>query len=150
MNWNSRITEKMTELGITKAEFSRRVGVSGPTVTEWENGKIKTIKGKNLVKAASVLRVSPEWLLTGRGESSVFTASENRADYGGYAELNAAWDLLTDDERTDFLQQIKACAAHNQAAYEQLSVRKRTVNVNERRMAKAGISFTDRREKKNG
>jgi transcriptional regulator with XRE-family HTH domain len=151
MNWNKRITEKRTEIGMSKAEFSRRVGVSGATVTDWENGVIKTLAGENLVKAASVLHVSPEWLLKGKGEpDTVLVASEDRAEYSVYAELNAAWDLLTDTERADFLQKIQACAAHNKAVMENLSIRARTVNVRERRLAQAGISFTDRRETKNG
>lgn len=66
MNWNRRITERRTAIGLSKAEFSRRVGVSGPTVTDWENGVIKTLAGENLLKAAAVLEVTPEWLLTGR------------------------------------------------------------------------------------
>lgn len=56
-----------TNLGITKSAFSRLVGVSTATTTDWESGTIKMIDGRNLVKAAEVLKVTPEWLMTGKG-----------------------------------------------------------------------------------
>ena len=68
MNWNERITIAREALGIKKAEFSRRVGVSTATTADWETGVIKMIDGLNLVKAAQVLKVSPEWLMTGEGD----------------------------------------------------------------------------------
>lgn len=67
MNWNERITIARNHLAITKSEFSRRVGVSTATTTDWESGKIRMIDGRNLVKAAEVLKVTPEWIMTGRG-----------------------------------------------------------------------------------
>lgn len=67
MSWNKRITIARTRLGINKAEFSRRVGVSTATTTDWENGQIKMIDGRNLVKVASILNVTPEWIMTGFG-----------------------------------------------------------------------------------
>lgn len=151
MNWNQRITERRGALGLTKAAFSRLVGVSGATVTDWESGEIKNLAGENLVKVATVLKVSPEWLLSGKVSTAApLQASDVVAEYGNHTELLAAWDLLTQDERADFLKQIKERAVHNQAVIEQLTVRRRTVNVNERRLAEAGVSFTDRRERKDG
>lgn len=67
MSWNKRITLARERLGINKSEFSRRVGVSTATTTDWESGTIKMIDGKNLVKVASVLKVTPEWVMTGFG-----------------------------------------------------------------------------------
>ncbi len=67
MNWNRRVTQLRTARGLSKAEFARLVGVSGPTVTDWENGVIKTLAGENLLKVSAVLECTPEWLLTGKG-----------------------------------------------------------------------------------
>lgn len=67
MGWNKRITIARTRLGINKSEFSRRVGVSTATTTDWESGQIKMIDGSNLVKVAAVLNVTPEWIMTGFG-----------------------------------------------------------------------------------
>ena len=69
MTWNKRITVGRERLGVSKSEFARRVGVSTATTADWESGVIKMIDGKNLVKVASVLKVTPEWLITGSGEA---------------------------------------------------------------------------------
>lgn len=87
MNWNGRITSRRTALGLSKAEFSRLVGVSGPTVTDWENGVIKTLSGESLLKVSAVLKCTPEWLLTGKG-------NETRA------EVTTAVDLSPSDRQT--------------------------------------------------
>lgn len=70
---NERITYARTKAGFSKAYIARSVGVSSPTVTDWESGKIKTIEAGNLLKLAQVLNVDPEWLQTGK-------ESRNRVD----------------------------------------------------------------------
>lgn len=67
MNWNQRLTMARNNLGITKSAFSRLVGVSTATTADWESETIKMIDGRNLVKVAEVLKITPEWLMTGRG-----------------------------------------------------------------------------------
>lgn len=151
MNWNRRITERRAALGYSKAAFSRLVGVSGATVTDWESGVIKNLAGENLIKVASVLKVSPEWLLSGKGSAAQpIQATDVVAEYGAHSDLLSAWALLTQDERDTFLTQIRERSAHNQAVIEQLAVRHRTVNVNERRLAQAGVYLHDRRGRKDG
>ncbi|WP_257638201.1 LexA family transcriptional regulator [Janthinobacterium sp. UMAB-56] len=65
MNWHKRLTQAREEKGIKKSAFAKLVGVSPPTVTDWENGETKMIEGANLVKVCSALGISPEWLLDG-------------------------------------------------------------------------------------
>lgn len=67
MGWKERLKIAREAVGISKSAFSRLVGVSAPTVSEWESGAIKSIDGHNLVKAAEILEVTPEWLMTGKG-----------------------------------------------------------------------------------
>lgn len=76
--------------------------------------------------------------------------AEAPAAYGVHPDLITAWDLLTDDERDDFLSQIKAKAAHNQAVLKKFAppgVITRTVSVSERRLKQAKIPFSDRRKR---
>lgn len=61
-----RITHARTQAGLSKAHIARAVGVSSPTVTDWESGKIKTIEAGNLLKLAQVLNVDAQWLQTGK------------------------------------------------------------------------------------
>lgn len=68
MRWNERIKIARELRGLNKSAFARLAGVSTATTTDWEKGKIKMIDGEHLIKVASVLRVTPEWLMTGWGE----------------------------------------------------------------------------------
>lgn len=68
MNWHNRLTQARLAKNIKKSDFAKRIGVSAPTITQWENGETKKIEGSNLVKVCSVLEITPEWLLNGVGE----------------------------------------------------------------------------------
>lgn len=51
---------------ITQVALARACKVSPAAVNEWIKGKTKKLEGANLIAAASFLRVSPEWLATGK------------------------------------------------------------------------------------
>lgn len=77
-NWHARLKTRRIELGLKKVEIARRVGVSAPTVTDWESGNIRNIDGENLVNLANVLKVTAEWLMFGTrnldGQASTLAA----------------------------------------------------------------------------
>jgi phage repressor protein C with HTH and peptisase S24 domain len=60
--WGSNIKRLREALGLTRAQLAAQVGVSPATVSDWESGVIKNIDGRNLIRAAQVLRVSAEAL----------------------------------------------------------------------------------------
>jgi len=62
-----RIRIARTEAGLSKAALAKAVGVSGPTVTDWESGKISQLRASNLLRLATVLQVSADWLESGKG-----------------------------------------------------------------------------------
>lgn len=80
--WGDRIKELREAKGWKKAELARRCGVSGPTVTEWENGEIKEIEGSRLAKLATVFNTSMDdvW-----GRSSKINRSPTTASLGKLA-----------------------------------------------------------------
>lgn len=53
--------------GKTKTDLWKGCGVSSSTVTTWVNGRNQSISGQNLIKAAGVLGVNPNWLARGEG-----------------------------------------------------------------------------------
>lgn len=67
MNWHRRLTQARTAKNIRKSALARMVGVSAPTVTDWENEDTGMINGANLMKVCLVLDITPEWLITGEG-----------------------------------------------------------------------------------
>lgn len=65
MNWNERLKQARTAKNMNKSEMARQLGVSAPTVTQWESGTIASLSGKNLANICQLLDVSAEWLLHG-------------------------------------------------------------------------------------
>ena len=70
MTWHKRLTQAREAKNIKKSAFAKLVGVSAPTVTDWENGETKMIEGSNLVKVCQVLDISPTWLLNDENQSA--------------------------------------------------------------------------------
>lgn len=64
--WNDRLRIARESAGVPKAQLARRVGVSAPTVTDWESGKIRKIDAANLLAVCSVLGADPYALLKPR------------------------------------------------------------------------------------
>lgn len=78
--WKQRLRQAREEKGLNKTAFSKAVGVSNATVTDWEksidSGGIKELTGLNLTKVCAVLGITAEWLLHGKGPK---TEDVNRA-----------------------------------------------------------------------
>ncbi len=59
-----RIKKRRKELRMSLAELGKQCGVSRVAVGYWEDGQNR-IGGENLVKVASALGVTPEWIING-------------------------------------------------------------------------------------
>lgn len=66
-SWNNRLKKAREEAGLSKSELAHEVGVSNPTVTDWESGEIKKLEAGNLLRICEVLRIQPRWLQFGEG-----------------------------------------------------------------------------------
>jgi len=66
MKWFERlkIARKARKLSLTA--FALKVGVAIPTASEWESGKVSTLKSSNMEKVCEVLNITPAWL-NGKG-----------------------------------------------------------------------------------
>lgn len=62
-----RLTEAMSDTGITAADLARATGAKAPSVHKWVHGQTKNIRGANLVAAAQLLEVNEAWLADGHG-----------------------------------------------------------------------------------
>lgn len=74
MNWNERITQARTAKSIKKVDLAKQLGVSPATITQWESGVTKEIKGANLTNLCAALGVEPGWLLNGDGNGELARA----------------------------------------------------------------------------
>ncbi|TXH43744.1 MAG: hypothetical protein E6Q97_33655 [Desulfurellales bacterium] len=53
---------------ISQADLARACGLKQPSVHDWISGRTKRMSAQYLLPAASLLRVNPEWLATGKGQ----------------------------------------------------------------------------------
>lgn len=61
----SRIRYARENIGASQAFIAKAVGVSRESVSKWESGASTDIRGHNIIRLASVLNTTPEWLLGG-------------------------------------------------------------------------------------
>jgi len=64
---NKRIRARRKELKFSQDVVASYVGVNRVSVSNWENDENAMPKGSNLLKLADILKVDPDWLLTGNG-----------------------------------------------------------------------------------
>ena len=62
-----RLEEAIKEAKVTKTAIWKACGLSSGAVSQWFSGSTQKIEGENLLNAARVLGVTPEWLATGKG-----------------------------------------------------------------------------------
>lgn len=108
MKWNERLTVARKARGFYKVDVANAVGVAGPTVTNWENGRTESIGGDNLLKVCEFLGITSEWLLYGKGDSpsgsSTAPASNQNNDPSSLALIHVNEEelrLLTRYRKTD-------------------------------------------------
>lgn len=65
----SRMQYGLDKEDMTQVELARRVGVTKGAVSNWVLGRTASIKPALAYKVAKALRVSPQWLMTGRGDT---------------------------------------------------------------------------------
>lgn len=79
-NLGARIRSYRMARGWSQADLASKIGVSRPTVTQWESGDTKNIRNDNLVSLAKALQISLNELLQPAGG-----VKEDGASYGGLA-----------------------------------------------------------------
>lgn len=118
--WKQRLKIAREAKGLNKTEFRKLVGVSSPTVTDWEKsvetGGIKEITGPKLAKVCQILGITVDYLYSGKElvppapaqipdslRLTIETAEELRlltayriADKLGRRALDAATDAVLD------------------------------------------------------
>ncbi len=63
MDFKDIIKTRRSALNLTLDDIGRHVGVSGATVSRWENGEIENIRRDKIAKLAEVLQVTPAYLM---------------------------------------------------------------------------------------
>lgn len=75
MSIGERIKNRRQLLGLNQEELAQQLGISRPSVVQWETGKASP-KGARLQTIADILNCTPEWLLV--GDSDVLALPESQ------------------------------------------------------------------------
>lgn len=65
MKWYERLKIIREARGFKKSHFAKMVGVSAPTITEWERGETENPSATNTLKICEVLMITPGHLMNG-------------------------------------------------------------------------------------
>lgn len=104
MEFRDIIRTRRRDLGLTLDEIGRAVGVSGATVSRWENGDIENIRRDKIAKLAEILEVTPAYLM-GWPESG---SSEHQEDLPeDMIILNRMAKKMTSEQRHKLLDMAK-------------------------------------------
>jgi transcriptional regulator with XRE-family HTH domain len=112
---NERIKHARTSAKLTQAYVARSVGVSTATASDWESGKIKRIESQNLLKLASLFKVSPTWLQFGTGDMEAKTVIESEDALE--VELRTYFSMLTNLQQKEIIDHARALWEENRLKY---------------------------------
>lgn len=91
------------ERGLRDYDVCKKTGIPASTISDWKNGRIKTLKPDKLVLIANVLDVSVDYLTTGQKTQSEPLSDDER-------ELLRLFRSMPPESRTELLSytQFKA------------------------------------------
>ena len=101
MTIHDRIRERRLELGLSQSALAKKIGMSSGAIANYESG---TRKPKNTLELASALRVSRDWLETGKEKSFPILGS---IDTQEIKLLNAFRVLDSQKSRADVIKYIE-------------------------------------------
>ena len=90
------LANRRKELGLTMKEVADSIGVSEATVSRWESGAIANMRRDRIAKYASILDVSPTFIMTGETESDEPNAIDKENN-----------PIVLDDEALELLEELK-------------------------------------------
>ncbi|GAB1102135.1 XRE family transcriptional regulator [Shewanella algae] len=107
MNKNETFADRlklaMDEAGYTQASLGEAIGMAQPSVWKLVTGKTKNTR--KLYEIARVLRVNPDWLLTGKGQKEMAGGSSNKNEIPDESEWvkMEPWDDSTPIDKEEVL-----------------------------------------------
>ena len=110
MTIRERIFLRLNELNMTQKEFAEKTGISQSAISEWKSKKTNPTTDKVMV-ICQVLKVSPEWLLSGiekegkRGNEPNFMVIDKESEIGVFIK---DYNKLSHDSRERLIGYMKA------------------------------------------
>jgi SOS-response transcriptional repressor LexA len=118
-----RLQEAMEEASLNKTALWKGCGLSSGAISHWFNGSTQTLEGKNLLNAARVLNVDPNWLATGKGKkkkdnSNTSPAPSVKGEVPVISWVQAGtWNEAMDCERQEDLKYLPCISNHSECSF---------------------------------
>lgn len=118
-----RLQEAMQDTKLNKTDLWKGCGLSSGAITHWFNGSTQTLEGKNLLNAARVLNVDPDWLATGKGRKrkelpNTSPAPSVKGEVPVISWVQAGtWNEAMDCERQDDLNYLPCISNHSECSF---------------------------------
>lgn len=112
MTIQDRIRERRRQLGISMQDVAASCGVSWQAVQRWETTAAP--KRNNLLALADRLKVSIEWLMTGKGPLNQHAAVDFSKLSGQEAQLVMFFRSMNEPDKEEFLAQANMLAKNSQ------------------------------------
>lgn len=110
MSIGKRIEDKRKEAGISQGELSKRIGVSRPSVSQWEADTSKP-KGDNLLKLASALSTTADFILYGKDAKRSPSKNKGEVEFlGGFDLWDSGTPLDEDEVEVPFYSDVELSA----------------------------------------
>jgi transcriptional regulator with XRE-family HTH domain len=77
MSAGTRIREKRKEMKLTQVQLAKIAGVSQATISDYENDVTTNHRADELMRIASALRTTPEYIMEGTGPQSLKDAESD-------------------------------------------------------------------------
>lgn len=107
----NRVEQEFFALGMTQAQFSRKLGIRSQDWTNWRSLKRKGIPKERLVAISKIIQKSVDWILTG---------NEFYPDIGDIEILNRKNMFVAIEQTEYFFQKIRIELPPEKHAYEAL------------------------------
>ena len=126
MSIRERIFIRLEELQMTQKEFSEKTGISQSAISEWKSKKTNPAADKIMI-ICQILKVSPEWLLSGtdkeggRGNSPDFLVVDKNTEVGG---LLMGYNKLSRDARARLLGYYYALSSMGKDTFDYEKMKK--------------------------
>lgn len=105
MEFKDIIRTRRSALNLTLDDIGRHVGVSGATVSRWENGEIENIRRDKIAKLAEILQVTPAYLM---GWEETIAQHEDKPIDDDLAIIQRERSKMTDKEKIKLMNILKA------------------------------------------
>lgn len=107
MEFKDILKTRRKKLQLTLDDIGRAVGVSGATVSRWENGDIENIRRDKIGKLAEILEVTPAYLMGWPEKNVLPTLDESSVDDENYIILSRNAKKLSPEQRKQLLDMAR-------------------------------------------